>query len=336
MKGKLKNVFGIVLILMLVSVSGCSAVSNEDANIEDQSNTTEIKNTDSIGEYMKEIDKTIPNFEPYYRIVFAFENLPNGVASIPFSKVDAMYKEIRESFDYVIVGEQSLSYRGDYMGNTCFVDSYERYEEAQKSGSDKARNPINVTAHDWDGNEFLSTDLKTVMLGEDTFSRFNDSVIEGRNLHQQDFVLKKSTEPIKAVLGSNYRDIYKIGDILTLDLISKPMTFEVVGFYKPGLSLSMDVGAQNKINFDNTIVIPHLFFDYEPVGEDEIYQHSFLAGEKLSGYIKIQEKTADIDESTFDEYSNAIKNIADKYEISDLYKLPYRPVGFVWKDLNQQ
>lgn len=113
------------------------------------------------------------------------------------------------------------------------------------------------------------------------------------------------------------------------------MSFEVVGFYKPNVSLKMDVAAQKKVEFDNAIIIPHLFFNYEPEGEDERFQHIFLTGEKISGFIKIEEDINDIDEKTFERYEDQMKNIAEKYELSDLYVMPYRPVGFVW-DSNVQ
>ena len=335
MKGSMKSIIGIILITALLS--GCSAVSNNNANADTEiKDVAAIKNTNDMGEYMKMIDKTVPCFEPYYKIVFAFENLPDGLSSIPFADVNSMYNELRETFGYIIVGEQPLAYRGEYTGDTCFVDGYDIYEAKKNDKDMKVFNPLNVIAQDWDGTEFITTSLKTAMLGEDTIAKFDDSIMEGRNLQPSDFHLKKSTDTIKVVLGSNYQSVYQIGDTLTLDLMSKLMTFEVVGFYKPGVCFSMDVGAQHEVNFDNTIVIPHLFFDYEPVDSAELWQHSFLAGEKLSGYIKIEEKTADINEATFDTYSNEINKIADKYGISNLYKLPYRPVGFVWDDLKNE
>lgn len=315
---KRQNHMGIVMCLVLLLAPGCTM--EEDSNMENGYESAEFQD---IGEYMDYVDETVEGFEPYYNMVFAFEKLPGGLSSLPFSDVKGMYEDIRKTFDYDMVGTQPLSYRGTYTGDKSYVDEYDNTKE----NSEKY---INVISYDYDGNTYTETPLKTVMLGEDTFDKFHDRIQEGRNLQKEDFILKSRTDTIKTVLGNSYRDSYQIGDVFTLDLMSYPMSFEVVGFYQPNVSLKMDVEAKKKVDFDHAIVIPHLFFDYEPEGEAETFQHAFLTGEKISGFIKIKEEITEIDEKTFEHYEDQMKKIAAKHGLSNSYVMAYIPVGFIW------
>ncbi|MBG9756431.1 hypothetical protein ABD89_14025 [Lysinibacillus sphaericus] len=76
----------------------------------------------------------------------------------------------------------------------------------------------------------LTTPLKTILLGEGTFNHFDNSIEEGRNLQKSDFSLEAPNKPISVVLGNAYKDIYKIGDIFSLELISEVMDFQVLVF----------------------------------------------------------------------------------------------------------
>lgn len=319
---KIKNIIGISICLFLLLLPGCAMEKSNSME-----NNSESKMFNNMGEYMKYVSETVDGIEPYYNIVFAFDSLPEGLSSLPFSDVKEMYEDIRKTFDYDIVGTQPLSYHGTYTGDKYYVDGYD-------DTKDDLEKYINVISYDFDGNQYTETPLRTVMLGEDTFDKFDYKIQTGRNLQKEDFILNSRTDTIKTVLGDSYRDYYHIGDVFTLDLISYPMSFEVVGFYKPNVSLRMDVEAKKRVDFDHAIVIPHLFFHYEPEGEAEEFQHAFLTGEKISGYIKIEEEIKDIDEKTFERYEDQMNKIAKKYGLSDSYVMAFRPVGFIW-DANE-
>lgn len=297
-------------------------IVSDTQQTENETAEQEIPSFDDYDDYKNYIDK-IPSFEPYYKTVFTFEELPGGIPSVPIEKLKAMYNEMNTAFDYVLVHEYPLIYRGNYQGDTDFVDGY---EESRIMGT----TPVNALAKDWEGNEYYSTPLKTVMLGENIYSNFDNSIDLGRNLLENDFTLSSPDEPISIVLGSAYKDIYEIGDIISLELISKVMNFEVVGFYKPDVSFSMDVGALHQVNLDHTIVMPYFIPDYEPVGESEFFQHAFLIGELTSGHIRIEEAVENINDDTFEEVVETMEEIAERNGLSGLYKYPYWPVGFVW------
>ncbi|WP_121616693.1 hypothetical protein [Virgibacillus halodenitrificans] len=332
-KSPISIVVGIIFIVILSACTTTNeknipeATSNEGLydpqQIEpEQREKRELPSFENYDDYINYISE-IPSFEPYYKTVFTFEELSGGIQTVPIEKLKSMYQDMNTTFDYVLVHEYPLIYRGNYEGNIDFVDEY---EQSLMMG----RNPVNAVAKDWEGNEYYSTPLKTVMLGESIYSNFDNSIDIGRNLLETDFTLSSPNEPISIVLGSAYKDVYEIGDIISLELISKEMEFEVVGFYKPDVSFSMDVGANHQVSFDYTIVMPHFIPNYEPVGSPEIFQHAFLIGELTSGHIRIEESIKNINDDTFDEIVGTMKEIAEQNGLSELYKYPYWPVGFVW------
>lgn len=343
-----KRILLISLTLLLVLTTGCVkenfdlvekiedyvSISDEQEVLnqtvvpkESQDLVLEPQQWDDYEVYIKEISN-IPGFEPYYKTVIAFEELPDGITSLPIENVKAMYDEMKNVFDYVLVSEHPLTYIGYYEGETSFVDGYEEYEN-NDFGMD-IPNPVNIVWEDWGGNEIIETPLKTVLLGEGIFDRFDNSIEEGRNLQMSDFKLAAPNQPISVVLGNAYKGIYEIGDILSLGLISEVMNFQVVGFYESGVSFSMEVGALHDVNFDYTIVMPHFIPDYQPVGEASIFQHAFHIGELTSGYISIPEPIEEINDDTYNRTVEIIEEMAERNGLSGLYKIPYLPVGFVW------
>ncbi len=335
----IKPIYTISGIMFLIVLTACSAtddVSVSDVKqtktetvVPEKSQTTALE-PPSFADYEDYINyiSDIPAFESYYQTAFTFEELSGGITSVPIEEVKAMYGEMKTVFDYVLVSEHPLLYRGYYEGETSFVDGYEQYQTAHADMG--ISNPVNVVALDWEGNEYLITPLKTVLLGESIFNRFDSSIEAGRNLQMSDFTLAAPNEPISVVLGNAYKDIYELGDIFSLELISEVMDFQVVGFYNSGVSFSMDVGALQHVNFDHTIVMPHFIPDYEPVGEAAVFQHAFHIAELTSGYISIQESVEKISDETYDHTVAVLEEMAERNDLSGLYKIGYWPVGFVW------
>lgn len=64
--------------------------------------------------------------------------ISGGTENVPIEEVKAMYDEMKTEFDYVLVSEYPLIYRGKYEGETNFVDGYEQYQSGEIS------NPVNV------------------------------------------------------------------------------------------------------------------------------------------------------------------------------------------------
>lgn len=323
---------GIMLLILLTACNVTDEVADSDATLPQSDAVTQVEieeaqstigRFDNFEDYIDYL-ADIPSFEPYYKTTFAFEELSGGISSVPIENVKSMYNEMNKLLDYINISDYPLVYKGHYGRDKSFVEGFEEYQSAEIS------NPVNVLAHDWDGKQILTTPLKTILLGESIFNQFNDSIEKGRNLQKDDFTLASPNEPISIVLGNAYKDIYEIGDTLDLELISKVMKFKVVGFYKPNVGFSNDIGALNQVNFDHTIVMPHFIPKYEPVGEAEIFQHAFHIAELTSGYIKISESIENINDDTYNEIVNDLEEIANRNNLSKNYIVPYWPVGFVW------
>lgn len=333
-----KHIYTIIAIVFIIMLTACSATDDINTSLVQQSQTETVvpeKANDSALEpsfenyesYMSYISDK-PNFEPYYKTVFAFEEISGGMDNVPIEKLKTMYEEMKTVFDYVLVSEYPLYYRGYYEGEKSFVDGYEQHQAS--NANTKIPNPINVVGHDFEGNETITTPLKTILLGESTFNRFDNSIAEGRNLQTPDFTLAAPDQPISVVLGNAYRDVYELGDILSFELISEVMDFQVVGFYKPGVSFSMESGALHHVNFDYTIVMPHFIPDYEPIGDAAVFQHAFHIAELTSGYIGISESVAQINDDTYDHTMIIVEEMAKRNGLENFYKMPYWPVGFIW------
>ena len=319
-----------IIIAFFIFPTGCNISAGNEIR-EDNQNTAaseepladeESSNTlNDFQEYLGDIKK-IHGFRPYYRFVFAFEQLKNGALDVPVESVQNMLRDLNETFNYVVVAQHPLNKIGYYDGDIEFVED--------NGNKGKAKEYVNIKWYDIDGNPITTTPLKTVLLGESVIENFDNRVYEGRNLQLSDFSIKSPNDPINIVLGNIYKEIYKIGDVIQLELISDIMNFEVVGFYKENTKFSMDVGAQRLVDFDYAIVMPFVDFEYEPDSKASLYQHGFLAAEKTSGYIAISEEIEEIDDIVFDRYSKQIENLAEKNGLGGFYRIPYYPVGFVW------
>lgn len=329
---------GFVVIFMLVFImAGCqtednttfneSKISVEAVMEKAQKNTEDFSRADYYDEYINEI-ANIPGFKAYYKTIFAFEELRDGVSSVPLDQVKAMYDELKTTLDYVVISDYPLGYRGHYDGDPSFVHGYEQYQAADPSQN--LPNPINTPGYDYDGAEYIVTPLKTVLLDERSFARLDDSIAEGRNLQFSDFTLSAPDEPISVVLGSKYKGLYEIGDMLSLELVSEMMNFQVVGFYKEGVGFSMGVGKGQRFDFDHYIVMAHFIPEYKPVGPAATFQHAFHIAELTSGHIAITEEISEIDDNTYTHYQAMLENIAKKHGLEGLYKVPRLPVGIIW------
>lgn len=286
------------------------------------SNTTTAKKPLTFDDYDSYINyiASLENFKPFYKMIFAFEQLPNGVESVPIENIKNMYKDLKDNFEYHVISESPLNYIGEYKGDTIFVHEYEKYKDAN----------VNIDWTDFDGKNVKTTPLKTVLLDENSYTYFDEHISEGRNFQSSDFILENSTDSISVILGDKYKDIYKIGDTFSLQLIAKIMNFKVIGFYKQNSNFSTDVGALNNIVFDDKIIIPYFIPNYKPMTRAENYQHSFHIAELTSGCVAINKPVKNIDDSIYNDYVKKIEELAHKNDLYNVYKFPYWPVGFMW------
>lgn len=108
------------------------------------------------------------------------------------------------------------------------------------------------------------------------------------------------------------------------------MNFEVIGFFEPNVSFRLGIGGDREVSLDHRIVMPYVIPMYSPVGEAAKWQHGFFTGELLSGYINIETPTKEINDKTYENYQDELSKIAQKHDLTDMYKIAKWPDGFIW------
>ncbi len=325
MKIFIRHIYKFILVGTLVFTTSCSDAGKKPDEITDKTSKDDIAIIEQDGyskidqeysKYLEQLNENKSN-ETYYKIVFAFENLPNGVSSVPIENVKNMYNDLNENYEYISIGINPLIYRGEYKGDTKFIDGFDEHAN------------INITANDWDGNEYLATPLKTIDISENTVKHFDKKINEGRNFKAEDFILKNRDDSISVILGNGYKSIYDLDDEFTMELVTE-MNFKVVGFFNEGESFTMENGLIGEIDLDNVIMTPKFIPSYSPVGDAEIYQHSFIMAELTSGYIKVLEDIRNLDYEYHDIFATELEKLATKNGLSGLYVYPNWVVGFIW------
>lgn len=181
---------------------------------------------------------------------------------------------LNEEFDFTELCFQPLYYIGYYEGDTKFVDSYQYIGE-------KAINRV-VPSENAE-NQYV-TDLKTVQLGFTCFNKFENQIYTGRNFESSDFHIKSSDSSINVILGYDYLPYFNVNDEIELSLHQKNITFKIIGFYQPGVSVSYE---DSNIILDQCIVMPFYNIEYQPDNIiDETYQKIYYL-QKDAGYIRV-------------------------------------------------
>lgn len=342
MKKITKSTYLSLIILAALSVS-CSHNDGKDTNndinnVDNQTEESVVESEESpkvkvteITDYesYKDYISSIENFKPYYKIVFAFENVQGGIVNVPLEDVKNMRKDLDEKYDFISVNYSTmLSYVGDYNGSTDFVDGYDFY--IQNIDNKSLINPINMPVIGYNGESYNVTPLKTVLMNEEATKNLDKYIYEGRNFKESEFILNSATDNISVVLGYGYKDLYEIGDVFELELISDIMKFEVIGFYKENSGFSMELAGEQYIDLDYSIAIPQYVPQYKPLSDEQLCQQAFLVGELTSGFVPIEEKIEDLDEKIHDKYVRELEELASKNNLTNMYKYPFWPVGFDW------
>lgn len=340
MKKIVKPKFSSFIMLLMLSLLTVSCSYNNSNEI--LSNDSDITNIAISDEKPLENDKkdkfddyetyieyisNIEDFKPYYKIVFAFENVPNGILNVPIEDVKNMHKDLEKQYEFISINDSSmLSYLGDYKGSTDFVDGYDIY--MQNIDNKAMINPINMSAFEYNGETYNLTPLKTVLINNEVSKKLEKYIDEGSSFQESDFILNSQTDNIHVVLGNGYRDLYEIGDVVELEFISNVMKFEVIGFYKENSGFKMELAGEQYVDLDYRITIPHYVPNYEPIGDSQIFQQAFIVGELTSGYIPVEEKVEDLDEVVHNKYAMELEELANKNNLNNMYLYPFWTVSF--------
>jgi hypothetical protein len=127
------------------------------------------------------------------------EKFWNGKDSL--FRVKNYYKELSadKNYNFFQIVFQPLGIE-DFMGSEPFYDNYERGADVHRSDYVKDNKTYNV--------------VKNAMISSNVMEEFGFRVCEGRLLKEDDFILSKGKTRIPILLGYEYKDYYKVGDIL--------------------------------------------------------------------------------------------------------------------------
>ena len=122
-----------------------------------------------------------------------------------------------------------------------------------------------------------------MQISENVLHDFNISLLNGRFLAGDDFVLEKD-ENIPVLMGFSYESIYEIGDIFEAYYLYDLYKFKVVGF----LNEDCDIARSNGIiQLDKYIIMPSIIFNYTPHTTDGYASQKIHYANKTSGKLKL-------------------------------------------------
>ncbi|MCL2588775.1 MAG: hypothetical protein FWD84_05130 [Oscillospiraceae bacterium] len=229
----------------------------------------------------------------------------------------AMYRELNEQFDYIVVHDHPFDYIGHFSGAERFVNN------PPEPIPDVAFRNQRVT--DRDGNQVYWTSLRGVQLGRMLYRYFGNNIALGRNFEAADFYVNSPDDVVNVILGAAYIGIYDVGDTLSLSLyaMTKAFNFRVIGFFEAGTSFPHMSAAFETIYFDYAIIMPYFAINYEPTDEHNRLFQIKLYLMKTSGNVRIMES---IDVGTNIEvhakYLARINEIANRHGVA--FDMPLR------------
>jgi len=191
---------------------------------------------------------------------------------IGFQLLAEFNKEISNNkiFTYYEI-DSTMVYLQKFKNNEIFLSGYER-------GHPQPTAEIEV-----DGKNIEISGHKALHLSENVFNDFNIKLESGRMFTSKDFVYEKdSILPI--LLGSSYKGIYKIGDLIDTYNVYGNIKCEVVGFLQKGSNIT--ISQEHILFLDRYIVLPSFKFSYLPQTNSEKYDFIIKYLLKNSGVIK--------------------------------------------------
>lgn len=112
--------------------------------------------------------------------------------------------------------------------------------------------------------------VKSIQINENVLSNFELSMKEGTIFKKDNFIYKIG-DNIPVILGSDYQNIYQIGDLIELDYINRTMQGKIIGILETNSTLPV----KNDVDFslDRYVLLPEFRIDHSPVNkEDTLFQ----------------------------------------------------------------
>ncbi len=175
--------------------------------------------------------------QKYYQLVDRFEDEESGFidSENTLSKLMLFYDRLTstDKFSFLEVYKQPV-YIKDFEGPGQMFDGYE-FDSIQKNGD--------------------FSFLKAVWCGRTFYDIYDIKLCEGKWFRETDFSYSRD-DTVPVVLGYNYKDLYKTGDIIDSIIVngnSDGNKLEVIGFTAENTAVAYN---SEFINLDNYIILP--------------------------------------------------------------------------------
>jgi hypothetical protein len=134
--------------------------------------------------------------------------------------------------------------------------------------------------YDYDGtttpthtlNNKVYSSVKSVQVNEEVFNRNNLDLKAGRFFSKEEYTYNEKFDSIPVILGSQFSELYQIGDKVDIFLYGKELKGEIIGFLSP--SQKVMTLTETELLLDKYVILPAFKFN------DSISKN-FLQGNEL-------------------------------------------------------
>ena len=322
----MKNIhyFLTTILFLAIFTSGCAIDSADTSNgeyislSENPQETELVFYVDDFEEYIEHLYQSEKSGF-YYSIMFRLENF-SSILDFSLENLKDLYRDLNETFDYVIKSIQHLEYVGYYMQSEKFVPT-------MGNSSINLKNQRVIDIH---GNEIYITPINTAFLGRAIYRNFDSSIVKGRNFDAEDFEINSPEQEISVILGYNYKGIYDIGDILHLHLHGQGIDFKVIGFYAEGAGIGTGIASLSTIIFDNKVVLPFFCINYKPFDEVNYLFQIIYYTQKVQGDIRISTPIDEVDHYTHAYYEAVVDEVFSRNGFEESSLLALWPISIIY------
>lgn len=158
-------------------------------------------------------------------------------------------------------------------------------------------------------NNKIYTPIKNVMVNKKTLENFQINITEGRTFNSSEFYWENINSKVPIIVGSNYRYIYSIGDIIEGYYYQSSVKFEVIGILEESAAI---IREGNIISLENYIISPMFNFINNPINRDEYDFQRILYLMKTNGTIIVDSDT------NLNNFLSRLDNLRNQYNVFDI------------------
>ena len=200
-------------------------------------------------------------------------------------------------FNYYMMYEQSV-YIENYHGNEKNIYGYEYNADLSGKTSE---------IPDKNGNIQICTDVKGFWIGDDVLDAFKLSLSSGKGFDKQDYIYNPDKE-ISVILGAEYREDYKLGDIIHVNFVFSDAQAKVIGFLNEGSNVYYN---GKYLNLDRYVIMP--VFTNDDYNGKKIYNFS------VNHFYTLRNSGLVMTKLSIEDVENIVKDYSAKAGLEDAY-----------------